>query len=159
MAHLDDGSHGRPAQHGHLPRIDAVGPVLPRMVHADDAVYDGLVNALLRHPRAARPEGGPCAGHGPQTCRRDKGDASSAAARSPSGTGGWTLPPAEPNGLRRPWRAPLGPEGRAGSGAEPVPGPQRRGRRCSTEHRSTGATAAAIVLSVTSSPRAALARF
>lgn len=87
-AHLDDGPHARPAQHGHLPRIDAVGPVLPGMVHADDAVNDGLVDAPLRHPRAAQPEGRPSAGHRPHTCRRDKGDASSAAARLPSATGG-----------------------------------------------------------------------
>lgn len=145
-ANLDDGPHAGPAQHGHLPRIDAVRPVLPRMVHADDAVYDGLVDALLRHPRAAQPEGSPSGGQRPQTCRRDKGDASSASARSSSGTGGRALPPGEPDGLRRSRVAARGPEGQAGSGAEPVPGPQRRGRRCNSEHRKPGGTAAAIAL-------------
>lgn len=90
------------------------------MVYADDAVYDGLVDGLLRHPRAAQPEGSPSAGHGPHTCRRDKGDETSAAAPSPSGR--WTLPPAEPSGLRRPRGGLSG-----GQGAEPSPYPARSG--------------------------------
>lgn len=36
--HLDDGSSPSATQHRHLAGIDAVGPVLSRMVHAQDPV-------------------------------------------------------------------------------------------------------------------------
>lgn len=56
---------------------------------------------------------------------------------------------AAPRGAGRVEAAARGPEGRAGSGAgsgaERVPGPQRS-RRCHSEHRRAGATAAAIAL-------------
>lgn len=145
---LDNRSHTRSTQDGHLPRINAVCPVLPGMVHPDDAVYDGLVDALQTHPRAAEPEGNPSGGQRPsppETCRRDKGDASSAASQPPAEAGGcpsrgreaWGGPAAAPGrrcearGGARPAAvvqggAPTG-WGWAGAGAAPSPYPPRSG--------------------------------
>lgn len=166
IPNLDNGSHAGSTQDGHLPRIDAVRPVLPGVVHADDAVYDGPVDALQSHPRAAPPEGHCSGGHRPppaETCRRDKGDGSSAAARAPSEAGGrrhprgraaWGGPGRRCEAHRR--RSGRRPDrwgvGRRGGRPRPLPAPQRRGRRCPSERRTAGATAAATSIPLTPTP-------
>lgn len=116
--HLDERPRGRPAQHGHLPGVDAIGTVLPGMVHADDAIYDGFVDAVWSRPRAAWPQGRPVGGERPPsaaTCRRDRGERGSAAVR-PRLRGPSRKAPA---GRQRAAAAPY-PQSRSALGAAPV---------------------------------------